>query len=128
MEAANRLISAALKAADNNTVINVFLIGAFVALGARSSYQQRQLDALEAEKASLVSSNKSMKKSMWDWKQQLFAEASAGSSSIPLARLQAIYGYSPAPQPTGNARVFFMMSIVVGNRIALPLQREEFNL
>ncbi|CAL1412438.1 unnamed protein product [Linum trigynum] len=103
MEAANRLISAAMKAANNNTVINVFLVGSFVALGLRSSYQQRQLDALEAEKASLFSSNKSMKKSMWDWKQQLFAEASAGSSSIPLARLQAIYGYSPAPQPTGEA-------------------------
>ncbi|CAN0893318.1 hypothetical protein LINGRAHAP2_LOCUS18086 [Linum grandiflorum] len=100
MESVNRLLSAAMKATDNNTVINVFLVGAFAALGVRSMSQQKNIEALEAEKESLVNSSKSMKKSMWDWKQQLFAEASAGTSAIPLARLQAIYGYSPAPQQT----------------------------
>ncbi|XP_057470268.1 uncharacterized protein LOC130759162 isoform X2 [Actinidia eriantha] len=97
MEWASKAMSAATRAANNNTVINVFLVGAFVALSARSGMQQRDIQALEAEKHSLLKSNKDMKKVMWDWKQQLFAEASSPDAAIvPLARLKAIYGESPA--------------------------------
>ncbi|EXB44381.1 hypothetical protein L484_020193 [Morus notabilis] len=98
MEVVNKIANAVARAAENNTVINVCLVGAFVALGARSVSQQRDIEALEAEKASLISFNKSMKKAMWDWKQKLFAAAEAESDSalVPLARLKAIYGDAPS--------------------------------
>ncbi|KAK9993627.1 hypothetical protein SO802_023330 [Lithocarpus litseifolius] len=98
MEMANKVASTVLKATNNNTVINIFLVGSFVALSLRSVNQQRYIEAMEAEKDSLTKSNKAMKKSMWDWKQKLYAEASTGSALVPLARLKAIYGEAPAPK------------------------------
>ena len=98
MELANKVVSTVTKAANNNTVISVCLVGSFLALSVRSVNQQRDIEAMEAEKESLTKSNKAMKKAMWDWKQQLFAEASTDSALIPLARLKAIYGEAPASQ------------------------------
>ncbi|XP_015885674.2 uncharacterized protein LOC107421052 [Ziziphus jujuba] len=95
MEVANRIANAVIRAVNNNTVINVCLVGSFVALGVRSVNQQKYIEALEAEKDSLVKSNKAMKKTMWDWKQQLFAESESHEALIPLARLKAIYGEAP---------------------------------
>lgn len=63
--------------------------------------QQKDIEALEAEKDSLRKSNKAMKKTMWDWKQQLFAEAESDAALVPLARLKAIYGEAPSP-PIGT--------------------------
>ncbi|XP_010063387.2 uncharacterized protein LOC104450504 [Eucalyptus grandis] len=101
MEAANRALAALAKVANNNIVVDVCLVGAFAALCVRSVNQQKYIEALEAEKDSLVSSNKATKKAMWDWKQQLFAEAASDSALLPLAKLKVIYGEAPAPQP-GN--------------------------
>ncbi|XP_062146888.1 uncharacterized protein LOC133854655 [Alnus glutinosa] len=99
MEFANRVVSAAMKATNNNAVINVCLVGSFVALAVRSVKQQRDIEALEAQKDSLTHSNKAMKKAMWGWKQQLFAEASSTDSAlVPLSRLKAIYGEAPEHQ------------------------------
>ncbi|GLT61166.1 hypothetical protein SLA2020_338900 [Shorea laevis] len=99
MEFANRVVSAAKKATNNNAVINVCLVGSFAALAVRSVSQQRNIEALEAHKDSLTHSNKAMKKAMWEWKQQLFAEASSTDSAlVPLARLKAIYGEAVEPQ------------------------------
>lgn len=50
------------------------------------------MEVLEAEKDSLLKSNKAMKKDMWDWKQQLFAEAELPNPLIPLSKIKAIYG------------------------------------
>ncbi|KAJ6391646.1 hypothetical protein OIU77_025590 [Salix suchowensis] len=50
MEFANRLVAAATKAANNNTVINVCLVGSFLVLAARSANQQKNIEALKAEK------------------------------------------------------------------------------
>ncbi|XP_038704284.1 uncharacterized protein LOC120000327 isoform X2 [Tripterygium wilfordii] len=96
MEFASRVVNLAGRAANNNTVIDVFLVGSFAGLMVRSANQQKKVEALEAEKDSLVKSIKAMKKTMWDWKQQLFAEATAESALVPLARLRAIYGEVPA--------------------------------
>ncbi|KAJ7959133.1 Hybrid signal transduction protein like [Quillaja saponaria] len=98
MEFANRIANAAIRAANNNTVINVCLVGSFIALSVRSVNQQNYIASLEAEKESLTKSNKAMKKSMWDWKQQLFAEAETESAVVPLSRLKVIYGEAPAAQ------------------------------
>ncbi|KAH7861967.1 hypothetical protein Vadar_033147 [Vaccinium darrowii] len=96
MEWASKVMNAATRASNNNTVINVFLVGAFVALSVRSVKQQRDIEALESQKDRLLITNKAMKKSMWDWKQQLFAEASSPDTAIvPLSKLKAIYGESP---------------------------------
>ncbi|CAK9169035.1 unnamed protein product [Ilex paraguariensis] len=92
MEWASKVMGFASRAASKNTMINVFLVGSFVALSIRSVNQQNNMEALEAEKDSLVTANKAMKKTMWDWKQQLFAEASAENSLVPLSKLKAIYG------------------------------------
>ncbi|XP_015571458.1 uncharacterized protein LOC8274113 [Ricinus communis] len=102
MEFANRLVGLASRAANSNAVINVCLVGSFAALCARSIYQQKDIQALEAEKDTLIKSNKAMKKTMWDWKQQLFAEAESDAALVPLARLKAIYGDAPS-SPSGNA-------------------------
>ncbi|KAJ9167085.1 hypothetical protein P3X46_021762 [Hevea brasiliensis] len=101
MEFANRLVGAAMRASNNNTVINVCLVGSFVVLSVRSVSQQKDIEALEAEKDSLIKSNKALKKTMWDWKQQLFAEADSDAALVPLARLKSIYGEVPSP-PIGN--------------------------
>ncbi|VFQ75537.1 unnamed protein product [Cuscuta campestris] len=94
-------IAAANKAASSNTVVNAFLLSIFGALSARSFKQQRNIEALEAEKNSLVESNKSMRKTMWDWKQQLYAEAESLSSHalVPLSKLKAIYGDQESASP-----------------------------
>ncbi|XAR62797.1 hypothetical protein NMG60_11017677 [Bertholletia excelsa] len=97
MEYANKLMSLVTRAANSNAVLNTLLVGAFVALSVRSVNQQRDIEALEAEKDSLLQSNKAMKKAMWDWKQQLFAEASSPDTAIvPLFKLKEIYGEAPA--------------------------------
>ncbi|XP_065880239.1 uncharacterized protein [Euphorbia lathyris] len=97
MEFANRLIGVAMKAAGSNTVINVCLVGSFVALSVRSLNQQKYLEALDAEKESILKSNKVMRKTMWEWRQQLFAEAESDSAVVPLAKLKFIYGEAASP-------------------------------
>ncbi|XP_050366102.1 uncharacterized protein LOC126784668 [Argentina anserina] len=114
MEAANKLVSFGMRAANNNTVISVGLVGAFFALSARSMHQQNTIEALEAEKASLIKSNKATKQTMWDWKQQLYSEADSDSALVPLSRLRAIYGESPTPpkiaeEVTESARAKFVV-------------------
>lgn len=104
MEFASKILRTLTNATNNNTLINVCLVVSFAALSARSIKQQREIDALEAEKDSLLNSNKSLKKTMWDWKQQLFAEASTESASVPLARIKAIYGEAPI-SPSGAGHV-----------------------
>jgi hypothetical protein len=101
MEVANKLVSAGMRAANNSRVISVCLVGSFIALSARSVKQQNEIEALEAEKASLIKSNKATKQTMWDWKQQLYAEAATDSALVPLARLKSIYGEAPTP-PIGT--------------------------
>lgn len=98
MELVSKIVDAATRALNNNTVINVCLVASFATLGIRSLNQQKLIEALEAEKEKLVKSNKAMRNTMWDWKQQLFAEASSDSALVPLARLQAIYGEAPLPE------------------------------
>ncbi|XP_062098063.1 uncharacterized protein LOC133803937 [Humulus lupulus] len=102
MEAVNRIVNAATRAANNNTVLNVCLVGSFVVLCIRSVNQQKDIEALEAQKDSLINSNKAIKKSIWEWKQKLYAEAESDSPLVPLSRLKAIYGEAPIPQ-NGNA-------------------------
>ncbi|XP_022766345.1 uncharacterized protein LOC111311236 [Durio zibethinus] len=97
MEFANKLVALATRAANNNVVINVCLVTSFAVLGIRSLNQQKVIEALEAEKESLTKTNKAMKNTMWDWKQQLFAEATSNTPLVPLANLKIIYGESPSP-------------------------------
>ncbi|OWM67939.1 uncharacterized protein LOC116197319 [Punica granatum] len=105
MESANRLVGALMKATNNNTVIDVCLVGSFLALCYRSMKQQKDIKALEEEKNSLIKSNNAMKKATWDWKQQLFAEASSAESAlVPLSRLQVIYGEAPAPRTDDSTK------------------------
>lgn len=96
---------------NKNTLINVCLVFSFAALSARSIKQERQIEALEAEKNSLLDSNKALKKTMWDWKQQLFAEASTQSALVPLARIKAIYGEAPI-SPSGIIRLPSLWSVL----------------
>ncbi|KAF4372911.1 hypothetical protein G4B88_018076 [Cannabis sativa] len=102
MEVVNRVVNAATRAANSNTVLNVCLVGSFVVLSVRSMNQQKDIEALEAQKDSLINSNKLLKKSIWEWKQKLYAEAESDSPLVPLSRLKAIYGEAPVPQ-NGNA-------------------------
>lgn len=105
-----RAAEALNRAANSNGLMNVLLIGCFGALGVRSMRQQRDIEALEAEKESLVKSNKAIKATIWDWKKQLFAEAeeaaaagsknssrAAGGPLVPLSKLKAIYGEVTSP-------------------------------
>lgn len=103
MELANKLAALATRAANNNVVIDVCLVTSFAVLGVRSLKQQQLIEDLEAEKASLTKTNKDMKKVMWDWKQQLFAEATSNTPLVPLANLKAIYGEAPTPPSIGDA-------------------------
>ncbi|XP_028769556.1 uncharacterized protein LOC114730497 [Neltuma alba] len=98
MEFVNRLVDVAARAMNNNIVIDVCLLASFATLGMRSVHQQKVIEALEAEKENLIKSNKAMRKTMWDWKQQLFSEASTDSALVPLTRLRAIYGEAPTAQ------------------------------
>ncbi|KAL6962147.1 hypothetical protein U1Q18_037101 [Sarracenia purpurea var. burkii] len=102
MEWASKAMSVATRASNNPTVINVLLVGGFTALSVRSVKQQRDIEALEAEKISLLKTNKDMRKAMWDWKQQLFSDASSPDTAlVPLSKLKSIYGESPfTPQST----------------------------
>ncbi|KAF7837413.1 3-isopropylmalate dehydratase large subunit, chloroplastic isoform B [Senna tora] len=103
MEFVNKIVGTVTRALNNNTFINICLVASFATLGVRSANQQKVIEALEAEKENIVKSNKDMRKAMWDWKQQLFAEASTDSAVVPLARLKAIYGEAPTPQlPTAD--------------------------
>ncbi|XP_038897052.1 uncharacterized protein LOC120085226 [Benincasa hispida] len=104
MDLASKFLRTVTNATNNNTLINVCLVLSFGALSARSIKQQREIEALEAEKVSLLNSNKALKKTMWDWKQQLFAEASTDSALVPLARIKAIYGEAPI-SPSGVGHV-----------------------
>lgn len=110
MDMATKFLRTLTNASNNKTLINVCLVVSFGALSARSIKQQREIEALEAEKDSLLNSNKALKKSMWDWKQQLFAEASSESALVPLARIKAIYGEVPISSPTGNLRFPFLFA------------------
>ncbi|KAL4352168.1 hypothetical protein GQ457_06G024630 [Hibiscus cannabinus] len=102
MEFVNKLAALATRAANNNVVLDVCLVTTFSVLCIRSLNQQNVIESLEAERDSLTKANKTMKKTMWDWKQQLFAEASSDSPLVPLAKLKAIYGESTTPS-TGDA-------------------------
>ncbi|CAH9083291.1 unnamed protein product [Cuscuta epithymum] len=99
-------ISAVNKAASSNTVVNVFLLSVFGGLSARSFKQQKDIEALEAEKNSIVNSNKEMRKTMWEWRQQLYADAEALSSQsiVPLSKLKSIFGDKETAAP--NALTF----------------------
>lgn len=96
MEFVHKIVDAAMRAMNNNTVIDICLLASFATMGIRSVNQQKVIEVLEAEKESLVKSNKAMRNVMWDWKLQLFAEASTDSALVPLSSLRAIYGEAPA--------------------------------
>ena len=112
MEFVNRIVETARKASNNNTVINVCLVASFAVLAGRSLDQQKTIEALEAEKESLVKSNKAIRKTIWDWKQQLYAEASSDDALVPLARLKAIYGEAPPPQHSALGNSFLSQPLL----------------
>lgn len=113
MEFVNKLVDTVKRASNNNTVINVCLVASFATLGLRSMNQQNLIEALEAEKESLAKSNKAIRKTIWDWKQQLYAEASTDSAVVPLARLKAIYGEAPpAPQNSQLGNLFLSLHLL----------------
>ncbi|KAL6606653.1 hypothetical protein ACP70R_042306 [Stipagrostis hirtigluma subsp. patula] len=105
MEAALRGVRGKL-AEHRERVISALLLGSFVALGWRSSEQQREIDGLEAEKSALRAANASMSSAMWAWREELFALAAAPSPPISAARLRHIYGEEepapPAPKQPGS--------------------------
>lgn len=98
MEQAANLLQ---RAVNSNAVINTLLAGIFAVLSVRSVEQQRQIEALEAEKAALVKANKGLKKTVWNWKQQLFSEAEANPQNavVPLSTLKVIYGEATPAAP-----------------------------
>lgn len=111
-----KVANALNRAANSNALMNVLLIGCFGALSVRSINQQREIEALEAEKDSLLKANKGIKSTIWDWKKQLFAEAEAAEPAskdsrnskaaplVSLSKLKAIYGEVTAPPlPAGDA-------------------------
>lgn len=85
-----------------DNLIHILLGCSFVALCIRSVGQQNDIESLQAEKEQLQKTNKAMKKAIWDWKQQLFQEASADVTAypVPLSRLKAIYGDTVSQQGT----------------------------
>ncbi|WOL09061.1 hypothetical protein Cni_G17814 [Canna indica] len=106
MEALRRLVSAATK---SENVVSALLLGSFAALAFHSSEQQCEIDALEAEKASIRAAVSTMSSTMWACREDLFALASAADDpsssspqqpSIPLSRLRAIYGEEEPPSPS----------------------------
>ncbi|XP_021743728.1 uncharacterized protein LOC110709789 [Chenopodium quinoa] len=93
MELASRAMNIVNRLINSNTFVNICLLGSFTALGVRSMSQENLIEALESEKQAIANSNKAMKKSIWDWKQKLYADASSPETAIvPLSRLKAIYG------------------------------------
>ncbi|VVB00935.1 unnamed protein product [Arabis nemorensis] len=101
---ANKIAMFLSEAMNSNAVINTCLGVSFVVLGLRSDKQQNHVEALQEQKESLFKSNKEMKVTMWEWKQQLFAEAaSAGDSAVvPLSALKAIYGEVTTASQSGD--------------------------
>ncbi|KAG4982848.1 hypothetical protein JHK87_027597 [Glycine soja] len=57
------------RAVNSNAVINVCLLASFATLDVRSMNQKKSIEALQDEKESLTKSNKSIRKTSWDWKQ-----------------------------------------------------------
>lgn len=102
MEMAGRAMNLATRVINNNICVDVFLGGCFVALGVRSANQQRDIETLEAQNESLIQSNKALKKSIWESKQTLYAEASSPSAIVPLSKLKAIYGEAVLPVPASK--------------------------
>ncbi|CAN8321202.1 unnamed protein product [Cochlearia groenlandica] len=101
---ANKIAMFLSEAMNNNAVINTCLGVSLVVLGLRSDKQQKYVESLLEQKDSLLKSNKAMKIAMWEWKQQLFAEAvSAGDSAVvPLSTLKAIYGEATVTAPSSD--------------------------
>ncbi|KAG0498124.1 hypothetical protein HPP92_002815 [Vanilla planifolia] len=66
-------------------IINLFLVASFAALSWRSFRQQKEIDALEAEKAALQSGNKAISTSMWAWRDHLFQVAEDDPSRAPIS-------------------------------------------
>ncbi|GAA0176630.1 hypothetical protein LIER_29574 [Lithospermum erythrorhizon] len=100
-----RAVETLNKLANNTTFLNVFLMGIFGTLSFRSMQQQNQIFALEAEKDSILKTNKTIKKTIWDWKHQLFTEAESNPQNalVPLSTLRAIYGEAtPVGSDAGN--------------------------
>ncbi|XP_071718903.1 uncharacterized protein [Rutidosis leptorrhynchoides] len=96
MELATKAIELANKAASNNTVINAFLLSAFAGLTFRSFNQQRQIETLESQRDSLVKSNKSLRQTIWNWRQKLYADAESDKKPVvSLSKLKSIYGEVP---------------------------------
>ncbi|CAN6202530.1 unnamed protein product, partial [Urochloa humidicola] len=105
MEAALRGIRGKLTE-HREKVVSALLLGSFVALGWRSSEQQREIEGLEAEKRSLRDANAAMSTAMWGWREELFSLAATPSSPISASRLRHIYGEEepapPAPKQPGT--------------------------
>ncbi|EFH54601.1 hypothetical protein ARALYDRAFT_324508 [Arabidopsis lyrata subsp. lyrata] len=101
---ANKIAMFLSEAMNNNVVISTCLGVSFVVLGLRSDKQQKYVEALAEQKDSLFKSNKEMKVTMWEWKQQLFADAaSAGNAAVvPLSKLKAIYGEATTTTQSGD--------------------------
>lgn len=100
-----RVVSALNRAANSNAVVNSFLGVVFCGLAARSWVQDPTVRALEAENEVLKKNNKQIKNTIWEWKQTLYAEASANPQKalVPLSALQAIYGDVVTPvSSSGN--------------------------
>ncbi|XP_010312775.1 uncharacterized protein [Solanum lycopersicum] len=111
MELASKVGDAVSKALNSNKVLNVVLMSAFGLLCMRSVQQQKNMEVLEAEKDSLLKSNKAMKKDMWDWKQQLFAEAELPNPLIPLSKIKAIYGDVQTTTSTSALSMSFLIIV-----------------
>ncbi|KAL6839644.1 hypothetical protein ACP4OV_030583 [Aristida adscensionis] len=105
MEAALRGVRGVLSE-HREKVVSALLLGSFVALGWRSSEQQREIDGLEADKSALRAANSAMSATMWAWREELFALAAAPSPPISASRLRRIYGEEdvapPAPRQPGS--------------------------
>nr|XP_043610950.1 uncharacterized protein LOC122582602 [Erigeron canadensis] len=96
MEIARKAMVVGSKAASNNIAINVFLGSVFAGLTFRSLNQQTQIETLESQRDSLVKSNKSMRQTIWDWKQKLYSDALADKKPVvSLEKLKSIYGEAP---------------------------------
>lgn len=95
----NRVIGFVNKAASNNTVVNCFLGFTFVALSVRSLNQQKCIETLETQNESLLKSNKAIKKTIWDWKQQLYSQSQNPDSVFPVDNIKTIFGDAPTPPP-----------------------------
>ncbi|CAN6441800.1 unnamed protein product [Victoria cruziana] len=94
MDAMGALI-AWLRKTDN--VVHAGLTAVFGTLAFRSATQQQKIELLQEEKDALQKQNKTLKTTMWHWKQELFREASLPGSAISLPRLKSIYGEAEAP-------------------------------